>query len=305
MPLYQSRNRKFSVEVAADGAIQVRRGDWLSKYSAAMYNDLFCYEGVFGRLQPDGGMQEIVNHDLIREGETLYHIPTWFFFHEKKKVPEPQPKPRPPEEVKRILEEIKKNHDPKGDDLAGLEWLNRIAGLGRAGLQVVEIFGLVAVAPPAAGIAGLIGAVTTPIAAAFALNRADNMFPDFAGVVSVGYTTAAFAWGERTPPSFSAQLQRNGRDSLVSANIMTRARTRWNDESSRTVTQLQGLAGRAQANVDSLRAALQISVGPASETKQARQQKLFQQTSRSLIEKLSGFDKRSSLVALDGLRYPG
>jgi len=57
------RNGRYSVEVGSDGAIKVRPGDWLSKYSAAMFN-------TFGRVNEFGrmgrfGVEPIQNVNLI------------------------------------------------------------------------------------------------------------------------------------------------------------------------------------------------------------------------------------------------
>ncbi len=68
----------YQVTVRADRSIVVRQGDWLSKYSLAIYGDFdkvhidrFCK----GYWKKDGTFvrQEITNKDLIRTGETLYH----------------------------------------------------------------------------------------------------------------------------------------------------------------------------------------------------------------------------------------
>jgi hypothetical protein len=55
-------------------------GDWLSKYSAAMYNDLTrIYE--FGRIDKSGSLQKILNVNHIFTGETIFHIPTYWNVH--------------------------------------------------------------------------------------------------------------------------------------------------------------------------------------------------------------------------------
>ena len=59
-----------------DGAIHVKHGDWLSKYSAAMYND-FTHVHEFGRMDKNGQLRPIHNVNLIFAGETVYHIPTY------------------------------------------------------------------------------------------------------------------------------------------------------------------------------------------------------------------------------------
>lgn len=67
----------FSVFVASDGAIQVKPGDSLSKYSMAMYGD-FDHLYEFARKIPpgSGSLQPIENVNFIKANETLYHWPT-------------------------------------------------------------------------------------------------------------------------------------------------------------------------------------------------------------------------------------
>lgn len=92
----------YSVLVEDDGAIQVKAGDWLSKYSMAIHHDLNHVKGCFGRRKPhpNGSISVITNVDLIRTGEIVYHLET----HKKwkrggGKTPiEPGKKP-PPEET--------------------------------------------------------------------------------------------------------------------------------------------------------------------------------------------------------------
>ena len=69
-------NWPYSVIVRTDGAIYVKHGDWLSKYSAAMYNG-FTHVHKFGRMDKNGLLRPIHNMNLIFAEETVYHIPTY------------------------------------------------------------------------------------------------------------------------------------------------------------------------------------------------------------------------------------
>ena len=51
-----------------EGAIEVKHGDWLSKYSAALYNDLTRID-EFGRIDKSGSLQNILNVNHIFAGE--------------------------------------------------------------------------------------------------------------------------------------------------------------------------------------------------------------------------------------------
>src|SRR5215467_2081032 len=61
----------FKVTVSDDRSIKVRQGDWLSKYSMAIYGD-FDHVDKFRRK--DGSVYvKVTDKDLIKTGEVLYH----------------------------------------------------------------------------------------------------------------------------------------------------------------------------------------------------------------------------------------
>lgn len=62
----------YDVTIHADRSIGVRPGDWLSKYSMAIYGN-FGHIDEFWRQDDEGLFYEIDNKDLIDSGETLYH----------------------------------------------------------------------------------------------------------------------------------------------------------------------------------------------------------------------------------------
>lgn len=100
---------RYSVTIAEDGKILVKKDDWLSKYSWALYGD-YDTLNVFVRGNPDlisanqeiKGIKEIEDVDLIRTGEYLIHEPTYFHWMEKRGKPIPQKpvKPTKPEYVR-------------------------------------------------------------------------------------------------------------------------------------------------------------------------------------------------------------
>jgi len=67
--------KKFSVTVGNDGAIIVKKGDWLSKYSAAFNRGDTTKLNEYG-IKEKGVVEPIPSRDL-KEGETIYHIPTY------------------------------------------------------------------------------------------------------------------------------------------------------------------------------------------------------------------------------------
>jgi hypothetical protein len=68
-------HKDYSVAVEEDGSILVQKGDWLSKYSAAIHNGDSTKTNEFGRMK-HGVVEKIKGKD-IEEGETIYHIPTY------------------------------------------------------------------------------------------------------------------------------------------------------------------------------------------------------------------------------------
>ena len=70
------RTGRYSVDVGPNGSIKVKPGDWLSKYSAAMFNTYFRVH-EFGRLG-SAGMAPVADPNLIFAGETIFHMPTYF-----------------------------------------------------------------------------------------------------------------------------------------------------------------------------------------------------------------------------------
>lgn len=68
--------KTYSVDVADNGAIHVQPGDWLSKYSVAIYKDPAKVYDIYGREDKKGVINPITNVNLIFAGETVYHLPT-------------------------------------------------------------------------------------------------------------------------------------------------------------------------------------------------------------------------------------
>lgn len=99
---------RYSVTIAEDGKVLVKKDDWLSKYSWALYGD-YDTLNVFVRGNPDlisasqeiKGIKEIDDVDLIKTGEYLIHEPTYFSWMEKRGKPIPKPnRPTKPEYVR-------------------------------------------------------------------------------------------------------------------------------------------------------------------------------------------------------------
>jgi RHS repeat-associated protein len=66
---------RFNVSIDQSGAIKVKSGDWLSKYSAALHGGDVTKVNEYERLT-NGKFVPVANPDQITAGETLYHQPT-------------------------------------------------------------------------------------------------------------------------------------------------------------------------------------------------------------------------------------
>ncbi len=87
----------FEVVVKPDGAISVRFGDSISKYSMAIHGNFnYLNEYKHRRNKPagpitDSDLSELPNINLINAGETLYHMPS----RGTSSIPDLNPKPKP------------------------------------------------------------------------------------------------------------------------------------------------------------------------------------------------------------------
>lgn len=113
-----------SVTIAEDGKILVKKDDWLSKYSWALYGDYDTLH-VFVRPNPAivsatqeiRGIKEIENVDLIETGEYLIHEPTYFHWMERRGIKPPGHR-KPVEPVK---PEHRRSEHWRAANLGGLD----------------------------------------------------------------------------------------------------------------------------------------------------------------------------------------
>ena len=67
------RNGVYSVTVNDDRSIRVRPGDWISKYSAAIYGDPKVNWKRFKRKDSKGRFIDLIDPNKIDAGELLWH----------------------------------------------------------------------------------------------------------------------------------------------------------------------------------------------------------------------------------------
>lgn len=65
-----------TIAIGADGAIQVRAGDSVSRIAGCLYKDVLVGWEEFGR-KSGNTVQKLTNVHQIQANETIYHIPTW------------------------------------------------------------------------------------------------------------------------------------------------------------------------------------------------------------------------------------
>src|SRR5215813_3357891 len=222
MRLYS--NGRFKVTVHDDGSIKVMPGDWLTKYSAAMY-DRFWRIFEFGRLSKNGGgIEPIKNPNLIFAGETLYHIPTYTRAHPARVTVPQTPAPRAPtppamsEEEKRRLALSTLQHEfhLSGEKLELVsKYLHSSEGLDTA-VQLAEIgadlahvsAGAEAVLGTIALGAGVLNAILTPISLSLAVAAAKEEGRRLLGFAAAAYAITAWSFDNSIPP-LPVRIERN------------------------------------------------------------------------------------------------
>jgi hypothetical protein len=234
-------NGKYTLVMRTDGAIHVKRDDWLSKYSAAMYDD-FTHVHEFGRLDASSRLLPIRNINRLFEGETIYHIPTYKHFHpiqfpEITVVGSPQ---SDDEKKETIVETLKDDYDLKGEQL---EWLDKFIDFGLkpvdSAKEIAEIAGWISeeVAESAAATTfSVVMMCLEPIAIGIAILNATEVDRKIAGMQAISYTTTAWAFGDPIP-SYPASLKQNFTGAW--APLLPRSEAAWKDTADATVRNLE------------------------------------------------------------------
>jgi hypothetical protein len=213
-PVTVKRRGKWEVRIGADGEIRVAPGDWLSKYSAVLHDNFYDLS-EYMRQNGNGQFVEIADKNLIRVGESIYHIPTFLEFFRKNSLPAPVvPHPRqltPEEKAKLTTDFAKSNFNLQGE--RGQAFSDAVTKLGYVdnALSLADIAGLIAEGTVIAGAATAIsvasvflGSVADVINFLNALETGARM----TGMRAVCYATVAWAFGDPSP-TFSPQLKRN------------------------------------------------------------------------------------------------
>lgn len=199
------QNGRYRVDVAADGAIRVQPGDWLSKYSAALHNEFTRVHEFARRDVRTGSPVPIANVDMIRAGETLYHLPTYYGSMGGMEIVARRPAPPMPDARKKqvILDALKRDFNLPGNNLPIVSKAIDIIGYADNAFTLAEIAGLIGgggAAATAGGVLAIGAAILFPIGAGINLMNAWEFGDKLTGMRGVAYGTTAWAFGDAMPP---------------------------------------------------------------------------------------------------------
>jgi hypothetical protein len=218
----------YRVEVWEDGAILVKPGDWLSKYSAAIHHNLTTLDVFYWPPDQAGGeLKPIIDKNRLKVGDTVIHKPTWDLW--KQRGPETAVRPgeliRPGEmDTEEFLRQLHDECGVSGEQLTrmssvvtGAKWrdMSEATALGqlwyllrgtRANWQLLN--GARQVAPKVLGPVGseIAGGALSFLAvfqwwaqAMLVWMDAQDTALRLQGLRAIAYSTTAFAFGDPTP----------------------------------------------------------------------------------------------------------
>jgi hypothetical protein len=202
-------NGRYTVTMNADGAIRVKRGDWLSKYSAAMY-DNYWMVNEFARMDHSGKLVPIRNPNLISAGEVVYHLPTYYEFSKisfpAKQITVVRTDLMSEDRKKQIiLEHLKGEFDLRGENFEIIETvadgIHMASELSEAGecLASILVHAPEAVEAFISGPLAIAGAVAFPIFATIKLINAWQFGQRLIGLRAIAYGMTAWAFGDQRP----------------------------------------------------------------------------------------------------------
>ncbi len=279
---------RYSVDVGRDGSIKVKPGDWLSKYSAAMFNT-FWRTDEFGRMTASG-LQPVADPNRITAGEMLYHIPTYVA---QRRPGSPGPSgyqaPQVPPSVKkdRIIKSLQHDYHVSGNQLHILGKAIDIVGYSDNVLSLLEIVGLEVVFAPGVAIAA---GILSPIGNVLTLLEVNETDTRIVAMVAEAYVVTAWTFDDPIP-SLPASVRQNVRGSYQ-AGELPRYQEVWDKASQVVVSKLNAAASKAGASKKSL----QVLYRAATDDNR-------QSLCRTLLNGFDGISKSEKDV-LAGYAYP-
>jgi hypothetical protein len=291
-------NWRYSVTMRTDGAIHVKHGDWLSKYSAAMHNDFTrIYE--FGRMDKSGKLRPIHNVNLIVTGETIYHVPTYKKAHPLvADVMEIKASPLSDEQKNKIiLDTLKAEYHLQGERLEILDHAAHLSHDAHTALELAEIAGLIAEESALAAATtalGMISALLTPISIGIAVLDANETDKKLAGMQAIGFALTAWAFDDPIP-HYPLSLRTNV-SSFPGKQAVPALEQAWRAASDATVRNLEATVAKKRVHKESYQIFWQ-AVGSGD------RKKLVRLLMEARAEELSGV-QRDSFWGLRPEGYP-
>lgn len=243
-------NGTYTVEVLQNGYITVKSGDWLSKYAAAIYNNVYKID-VFNKLEGDTPVG-ITNKGLIEVGWTIVHMPT---YNSWKGLPGAKPADQNKQE---LLDELAKNGKIMGTRLQGVSNAIDILGYAENGVTVAELAGEMMTLGGEMGLLsgagaalGLMGNILFPFATVIALINAWESGLRAIGIRAIAYATTAYGFGDSMPP-LPPRLVKNILASYPQ-NLPASIKA-WNDSCNATLSNLQARVVKAGVHKQAMQA---------------------------------------------------
>ncbi len=206
---WSCRNGPYSVDINRTGEIRVKDGDWLSKYSAAIYNNFFHIH-EFGRRNRHRIVEPVDFVDNIHTGETLYHLPTYYLHHGGVPCSPPpsgvRDKLDDAEKKKRVMDILSRQYELSGQRLETLSKAIDIVGKVDDAITLAQLAGLVAegsVISSIGTVTSIAGVLLFPVGATVAILNAIEIGERTYGFRAIAYTTTAYAFSDNVVPDKS------------------------------------------------------------------------------------------------------
>lgn len=247
----------YSVTMQTDGAILVKQGDRLSKYSAAIYDDFTRVNEFAAMWGNSGKLHSISDVNSIHPGQTIYHIPTYNAYQRRVqplRLPDMTVLVGPPlseeEKSKIIVDTLKDDYGLKGNQL---DWIDHnlhklellLHGLGALG-DILKMWNVIKEETKLAEVAEwaeVAGYSMTPIVVGIAVLNAEDSDRKVAGMWAVCYTLTAWAFDAPIPgfpKSVKDRLSSAARSTAYfNPELLPRMESAWRESSAATVRNLE------------------------------------------------------------------
>lgn len=250
----------YGVTVEEKGAITVKQGDWVSKYSAAIYND-FTKLSEFGRKVNGSSIPTVIpKPDEIYANETIYHLPDYWEQHKpsspRQKVSPPAKRKLTPAEKQIIIATLKSDFHLKGDNWKVVGNVLDYIGTTDNVLAIAEITGALEVGTYGAAISGgaaafgFFATLLSPVGFMRELMNSNESGLKLYGLRAVAYTITAWTYSRPKPTGSNRILARiNG----LPLSTIAKYKQTWLIVSASAEVSLQNEARKRKMAEDSLK----------------------------------------------------